>query len=69
MQEKLGGEIGGEIANHLVEFCNLVDVPLACHGDAILSTFELALKIAEPLIRLEVGIILGQGKQPPLETS
>src|SRR5574340_275383 len=64
VQEKLGGQIRGEGADHLVELRHPVDITLTRHRDAILSAFELALEITEVLIGLQIGIVLRDGQQP-----
>ena len=61
--EHLRREVGRELAHRDVVGAHRIDVAVARHGDAVLRAFELRLQVAEIRVRLELGIVLGDGEQ------
>ncbi len=58
MEEELGRQVRGEIADAFVVLRHFLDVALARDGNAILCPFELTLEITKVLVGLQIWIIL-----------
>src|SRR4249919_2453700 len=56
-------QVHRELADVGVVVLHGLDVAAACDGDAVLRAFKLRLQVAEGLVRLEVGIVLGDDEQ------
>src|SRR5581483_1460986 len=63
MENESRSQIGGEKSDGFVVLGDLIDIPLARHGDSIFSPLELALKITEILAGLQIRVILRDGQQ------
>ena len=58
MEEELGRQVRGEIADAFVVLRHFLDVALARDGNAILCPFELTLEITEVLVGFQIRVIL-----------
>src|SRR5436309_11037185 len=57
--EHLGGDVPGKAAKHRVVTLRHLVVAPPLHCDAVLRPLELRLEFEEILVRLELGIVLG----------
>src|SRR5690606_24027574 len=62
--EDAGEEDGRESPDGGVIFLGHLIEPASFHRDAVLSTFQLDLQIAETRARLEIRVVLGNDEQP-----